>query len=160
VLERSGIVALLEPWFSNRTKTLVKTPKLHFHDTGLCAFLMGFDSIADLRDSPLAGSLWETLVFSEVHRLLAAGLGSWQLAFWRDRTKEADFLLHKAGKVLLADAKWAEHPEGPGRLERVRAEFPRPPRAAIVCRTPGPYPLAEGVTALPLSGVPSWLSGE
>jgi predicted AAA+ superfamily ATPase len=159
VLERSGIVALLEPWFSNRTKTLVKTPKLHFHDTGLCAFLMGLDSVADLRQSPLAGSLWETLVFSELHRLLSSGVGSWQLAFWRDRTKEADFLLHKAGRVRLADAKWAEHPDGPGRLERVRAEFPQPPPAAIVCRAVHPYPLGDGVTALPLSSLPSWLAG-
>ncbi len=71
VLERSGIAALLEPWFSNRTKSLVKTPKLHLHDTGLCAFLMGVGSVADLRESPLAGQLWETLVFSEIARLLA-----------------------------------------------------------------------------------------
>jgi hypothetical protein len=159
VLERSGVVALVEPWYSNRAKALVKTPKLHFHDTGLCAFLLGLGSVTDLRDSPLAGAMWETLVFSELHRLLASGAASWQLAFWRDRTKEADFLLHKAGIVLLADAKWAEHPDGPGRLERVRAEFPRPPRAAIVCRSPVPYPLGQGVTALPLSGLPSWLAG-
>jgi hypothetical protein len=159
VLERSGIVALLEPWFSNRTKTLVKTPKLRFHDTRLCAFLMGLGTVADLRQSPLAGSLWETLVFSEFHRLLSSGMGSWRRAFWRDRTKEADFLLHKAGRVLLADAKWAEHPDGPGRLERVRAEFRQPPPAAIVCRSPTAYPLAAGVTAQPLSGLTSWLSG-
>ena len=157
VLERSDIVALLEPWFSNRTKALVKTPKLHFHDTGLCAFLMGLDSAAELRESPLAGALWETMVFSELHRLLAAGVGSWQLAFWRDRTKEADFLLHKGGRVLLADAKWAEHPDGPGRLEKVRAEFRRAPFAAIVCRCPNHYPLADGVIALPLAGLSSWL---
>jgi hypothetical protein len=158
VLERSGILALLEPWFSNRTKTLVKTPKLHFHDTGLCAFLMGLDSAADLRESPLTGALWETMVFSELHRLLAAGAGSWQLGFWRDRTKEADFLLHKAGRILLADAKWAEHPDGPGRLERVRSEFRRAPTAAIVCRSPHPYPLGDAITAQPLSGLPSWLA--
>jgi len=160
ILERSGIVGLLEPWFSNRTKTLVKTPKLHFHDTGLCAFLVGLDSVAELRDSPLAGALWETLVFTELHRLLAYGAaGSWQLAYWRDRTKEADFLLHKGGRFLLADAKWAEHPDGPGRLERVREELRPRPRAAIVCRSANAYPLGEGVIALPLSGLPSWLSG-
>lgn len=159
VLERSGIVGLLEPWFSNRTKALVKTPKLHFHDTGLCAFLLGVDSVADLRESPLAGPLWETLVFSELQRLQAGGVGSWQLAFWRDRTKEADFLLHRAGKVLLADAKWSENPEGPGRLARVRAEFRPAPPAAIVCRAPSAYPLADGVTALPLSELTTWLSG-
>jgi uncharacterized protein len=158
VLERSGIVALLEPWFSNRTKALVKTPKLHFQDTGLCGFLMGVDSAAALRESPLAGALWETMVFSELHRLAAAGTGSWQLAFWRDRTKEADFLLHKAGRFLLADAKWAEHPAGPGRLERIRAEFRRPPKAAIICRSPNPYPLGDGVTAQPLGGLSSWMA--
>jgi hypothetical protein len=57
-LERSGILTLLEPWFSNRTKSLVKSPKLHFQDSGLCAFLMGMNSVADLHDSQLVGSLW------------------------------------------------------------------------------------------------------
>jgi hypothetical protein len=120
---------------------------------------MGLDSARDLRASPLTGALWETMVFAELHRLLSSGVGSWQLAFWRDRTKEADFLLHKAGRFLLADAKWTEHPDGPGRLQSVRAELRPPPPAAIVCRSPNPYPLGEGVTALPLSGLTSWLSG-
>ncbi len=49
---------------SNRGKSLVKSPKLHFQDAGLCAFLMGIGSVEDLLDSPLAGALWETMVFS------------------------------------------------------------------------------------------------
>ena len=78
VLERSGIVTLLEPWFSNPTKSLVKTPKLHFRDTGLCAFLMGIVSRGDLMDSPLAGGLWESMVCGELQRLVnsALSLGS------------------------------------------------------------------------------------
>ncbi len=52
VLERSGVVVMLEPWFSNCTKVLVKTPKLHFQDTGLCGFLMGVSSAKDLVNSP------------------------------------------------------------------------------------------------------------
>lgn len=158
VLERSGVVALLEPWFSNRTKALVRAPKLHLNDAGLCAFLSGVASVEELRESPLVGGLWETMVFTELHRLLGAGVGSWQLAFWRDRTKEADFLLHKAGRFRLADAKWAEHPDGPGRLAAIRAELRPPPPAAIVCRSSNPYPLGEGVTALPLEGLGAWLS--
>jgi predicted AAA+ superfamily ATPase len=70
VLERSGIAGLLEPWYSNRTKALSKTPKLHLHDTGLCAFLVGLDSARDLGASPLTGALWETMVFSQLHRLV------------------------------------------------------------------------------------------
>jgi predicted AAA+ superfamily ATPase len=157
VLERSGILSLLEPWFSNGSKTLVKSPKLHFQDSGLCAFLMGIHSTGDLHDSPLAGALWETMVFSEYHRLVAAGVGTWQLAFWRDRTKEADFLLHRAGRFLLADAKWSQHPSGIGRLERIRAEFQPSPPAAIVCRCANPYPLGENATAVPLASLADML---
>ena len=150
VLERSGVVALLEPWFSNRTKSLVKTPKLHFQDTGLCAFLMGIVSRADLMGSPLGGALWESMVFGELHRLLQTGSAPWQLAFWRDRTKEADFLLHRAGHFRLADAKWSEHPD-PGKLSLVRKELAPPPTCAIVCRAPNRYPIGPGIEALPLA---------
>jgi hypothetical protein len=61
VLEASGQVILLEPWFSNRTKSLVKTPKLYLGDTGLAAFLMGLQRVADLGTSPLTGALcWDS----------------------------------------------------------------------------------------------------
>jgi len=153
VLERSGVVSLLEPWFSNRTKSLVKSPKLHFQDAGLCAFLMGIGSEEDLRDSPLSGALWETMVCSEIQRLLAAEASLWQLAYWRDRTKEADFLLHRAGRLMLADAKWTENPTGTGRLASVAAEFSPPPPLAIVCRCANPYPLGKGARALPLAAL-------
>ena len=40
MLEASGQIVLLEPWFSNRTKSIVKSPKLYLADTGLlCALL-------------------------------------------------------------------------------------------------------------------------
>jgi hypothetical protein len=128
-----------------------------FQDSGLCAFLMGMNSVSDLYDSPLVGALWETMVFSEFHRLLAAEIGTWQLAFWRDRTKEADFLLHRAGRIMLADAKWTQHPSGTGRLERVRAEFQPAPPVAILCRCDNSYPLGNEATALPLASLSSLL---
>lgn len=157
VLERSGIVTLLEPWFSNPTKSLVKTPKLHFRDTGLCAFLTGIVSRGDLLDSPLAGGLWESMVCGELQRLVDSGAAPWQLAFWRDRTKEADFLLHRAGHFRLADAKWSEQPERAGKLDLVRREFDPLPPCAIVCRATNRYPLAAGIEALPLADLSAFL---
>ncbi|MGA2067429.1 MAG: ATP-binding protein [Thermoguttaceae bacterium] len=157
VLDRSGVVTLLEPWFSNRTKSLVKTAKLHFRDTGLCAFLMGIVSRSDLMDSPLAGALWESMACGELQRLIQSGAAPWQLAFWRDRTKEADFLLHRAGHIRLADAKWSEHPEGPGKLALVRRELDPPPACAIVCRAANRYPICAGIEALPLAELPALL---
>lgn len=157
VLERSGIVALLEPWFSNSTKSLVKSPKLHFLDTGLCAFLMGMSTLEDLYESPLSGALWETAVFCELKRLLSVQ-PSWQLYYWRDRNKEADFLLHKAGRFKIGDAKWAEHPGHAGKLEKVRSELPGNTQAALFCRTKTAYPLSETIDALPITDAVSFLS--
>jgi len=159
VLDRSGVVTLLEPWFSNRTKSLVKTPKLHFQDTGLCAFFMGIVTRDDLMDSPLAGALWESMVCGELQRLMRTCPSPWQLAFWRDRTKEADFLLHRAGHFRLADAKWSEHPDGPGKLALVRREIDPAPASAIVCRSANRYPIATGIEALPLADLPTLLQG-
>ena len=157
VLERSGVVTLLEPWFSNPTKSLVKTPKLHFRDTGLCSFLMGIVSRGDLLDSPLAGGLWESMVCGELQRLIDCGPAPWQLAFWRDRTKEADFLLHRGGRFRLADAKWNEHPEGAGKLALVRRDLDPSAACVIVCRTPNRYPITAHIEALPLADLPAFL---
>ena len=55
-LAASHQVTMLEPWFSNRTKALVKRPKLHVRDAGLTAFLCGVHTIDALRTSPLAGA--------------------------------------------------------------------------------------------------------
>ena len=156
-LEQSGVITLLEPWFSNATKSLVKTPKLHFNDSGLCAFLMGMQKADDLFRSPLAGALWETTVFTELRKHLAVH-GGWQLAFWRDRTKEADFLLHRAGRFVLADAKWSENPSSGGKLALVRKEIDGLPPAAVICRAANAYPLSGKTEALPLAGVGAFLA--
>jgi len=155
-LEQSGIITLLEPWFSNATKSLVKTPKLHFNDSGLCAFLMGMQNLDDLLSSPLAGALWETCVFTEIRKALAAH-PRWQLAFWRDRTKEADFLFHRAGRFMLADAKWSENPSNGGRLSLVRKDIPGEPDTAVISRVANPFPLKDGTQALPLLAVDAFL---
>ena len=156
-LQASGQIALLEPWFSNRTKSLVKTPKLYLADVGLCAFLAGIRSLADLRESPMSGALWETLVFGELRRLQVNQRGGWDLNFWRDRSKEVDFLFHRGGVFELADAKWTEYPS-PRDVEnllRVAGELKRVKRAAVICRSPNPFPLAESVQALPLEAIPA-----
>lgn len=157
VLRAAGQVVLLEPWFSNRAKSLVKSPKLYLGDSGLACFLCGVKSVEDLLGSPLAGPLWETLAFGEIRRAQANREGGWELSFWRDRTREADFLRHRGGAFDLADAKWTEHPRArdAAALERVAAELPTGSvrRCAVLCRCPNPYPLSERVEALPLAAV-------
>jgi len=160
VLERSGLAAFQEPWFSNQTKALVKSPKLHLLDTGLTCFLMGATSEDTLLGSPFLGALWESRVYIEMCHLRNAGIGSGQLTFWRDRGKEADFLLHRAGNIQLADAKWAMNPTGAGSLEKIRNELEPPPHLTLFCRTPNPYRLSDHVSVLGLENVSDWLCGK
>ena len=156
VLQASGQVVLLEPWFSNRTKSLVKSPKLYLGDTGLCCFLAGIRSLADLRESPMAGALWETLVFGELRRLQVNRRGGWDLHFWRDRNKEVDFLFHHGGVFELADAKWTELPTEKDSLvlQQVAQEIGKVRRAALICRASNAYPITKLVHALPLEALP------
>ena len=153
-LAASHQLILLEPWFSNRNKTLVKRPKLYLRDAGLAAFLCGVHTVAALRSSPFVGSLWETLVCAEIRRAQLNRRGGWNFNFWRDRNREADFLLHRAGRFQLADAKWTEHPDtrDADLLCRVAEELPEGAvqTLSVICRAPNVYPLGATVRAAPL----------
>ena len=81
--------------------------------------------------------------------------GGWDLHFWRDQSREADFLLHRAGAFHLADAKWTEHPGGRDAKALFRIAQALPPGSvrtmSIFCRAINPYPLGSGgVNAVPL----------
>ena len=147
--------------YSNATASLVKRPKLFVRDAGLAAFLCGIHSTEDLRSSPLAGALWETLVCAEMRRLQLNRSGGWQMNFWRDRSREADFLIHRGGRFHLADAKWtaAPRPRDAAALNKVAAMLPPNSVASrsIFCRTPNAYPLNGEVTAIPLEDLPDTL---
>jgi predicted AAA+ superfamily ATPase len=61
MLEASGQIVLLEPWFSNRTKSIVKSPKLYLADTGLLCALLNIRSEEALQESPAVGAVWKHL---------------------------------------------------------------------------------------------------
>jgi predicted AAA+ superfamily ATPase len=157
VLQASGQVAIVEPWFSNRTKSLVKTPKLYLADSGLLCALLGVRSAAELGPSPLTGAIWETVVAAELRRGLVNAGRAGELFFWREREREVDFLIHRAGAFVLAEAKWTELPTArdAASLRWVAAQLPtgRVQRLAIVCRCANAYPLGDGVEAVPLAEV-------
>lgn len=69
VLEQLFLVRRIEPWFRNHLKRLVKTPKLHFLDSGLLATLFGATPERIAKDRSLLGSLLETFVVAEILKL-------------------------------------------------------------------------------------------
>jgi len=154
-LEASGQVVLLEPWFSNRTKSIVKSPKLYLADTGLLCALLNIRSEDALRQSPAAGAIWETFVFAQLRgRERRAGRAG-SLFFWRDRTREVDFVVDVGGQLELFEAKWTELP---AESDTVNLDFVRKVvgkarvvSGAVVSRPPNGFPLAHGFRTLSVS---------
>jgi predicted AAA+ superfamily ATPase len=155
MLEASSQVVLLEPWFSNRTKSIVKSPKLYLADTGLLCALLNIRSEEALRQSPAVGAVWETFVFAQLRDRERHGGRTGSLFFWRDRTREVDFVVDAGGRLELFEAKWAELPDvgDTVNLDFVRNVVgkSRVGGGAIVCRTPISFPLANGFRALPVT---------
>ena len=62
VLEASNQIVLLEPWYGNVGKRILKRPKVYFTDSGLVCWLLGIEADA-LDQSPFIGALWEGAVY-------------------------------------------------------------------------------------------------
>jgi predicted AAA+ superfamily ATPase len=155
VLEASGQIVLLEPWFSNRTKSIVKSPKLYFADTGLLCALLNIRSEEALSQSPAVGAVWETFVFAQLRDRERRAGRTGSLFFWRDRTREVDFVVDAGGRLELFEAKWTELPD-PG--DSVNLAFVRNVVGAshvtsgsILARTPNAFPFANGFRAIPVT---------
>ncbi len=147
VLEASGQIFLLEPYFENVGKRIVKSPKLYLGDPGLLCFLLGLDAAALARGA-LVGPVWETLVYAELRKQLAADTESAAATLWfyRDaQGQEIDFLRVRGGTIDLIEAKWAESPDQrwQAALERVASVLAKSRinaigRKLLVCRVASP----------------------
>ncbi|MGB1257715.1 MAG: ATP-binding protein, partial [Thiolinea sp.] len=111
ILEVSGIIYLLQPWHSNLSKRLLKTPKLYFMDTGLCAYLTQWSSPDTLEAGALNGAILENWMLMEIlksywHNGLQPS--AW---FYRDKEqREIDLLLERDGKLHPVEFKKTASP--------------------------------------------------
>ena len=112
VLESMGIIMLLEPYASNELKRLIKTPKLYFCDTGLCAYLSSWTSRDVLMNGAASGHYFENYVVGEFIRNYAYGKTRANLTFYRDRNmKEIDLVIETDGIIHPVEIKKGSTPE-------------------------------------------------
>ena len=150
VLEATNQITLLEPFFANVGKRLAKTPKLYFNDSGLLCFLLGLNRKA-VTGSYLIGAIWETLLCGELRKHLRAQAPEARLWFYRDQSREVDFVIEKDGGLVLAESKWKEIPSardiGPVlAVQQLLADSRLP--VMLLCRSPQTYPLRKGALAV------------
>lgn len=106
LLEASFVVKRIAPYHRNFGKRLVKTPKLYFLDTGLCAWLLGITSERDMQSHYARGALFETWAVTEALKWRAVRGNAQPLYFWRDNIgNEVDLLLEQDSGITLVEVK-------------------------------------------------------
>lgn len=155
VLETTGHVMLVPPYFENLGKRLIKSPKVYWVDSGLLCSLLGIDSHAALGRSTFAGAIFESFVASELAKQAINTGRRRELYHFRDQQGlEVDFVLPRAdGGLRLVEAKWSRTvtPEMARPMRRLAASLaPRTVEGLIVTRAAvgGPSTVAPGVRAV------------
>ena len=101
ILEQLFLVRRIEPWFRNQLKRLVKTPKLHFLDSGLLGTLLGATAERIAKDRSIFGPLLETFVFSEVLKQASWFDENCALYHYRDKDQDEVDLVIEAGSGAI-----------------------------------------------------------
>lgn len=153
VLEASGLVLLLQPWHTNLTKRLVKTPKLYFLDTGLAAYLTKWPDAASLEAGSMSGAMLETWVVGEIVKSYWHNGLQTNMYFYRDTDQqEVDLLIESGDTLYPVEIKKTASPS-----QNARRQFAVLDKlgktigpGAVLCLVERDVPLSQSVTAVPV----------
>ena len=111
ILVSSHIVALVQPYHNNALKRVIKTPVLHFLDTGLCAYLLKWGNAEILERGAMSGAFFESWVFSEIYKSYLNDAKEPPIFYYRDKDqKEIDLLLLQNGTLYPIEIKKSASP--------------------------------------------------
>ena len=154
VLESGGIVYLLEPYFNNFNKRLVKTPKLYFLDTGLACWLLAWNTPEQLVNGAMWGHIFESFVFAEILKsYFNDGIVKPSLYYYRDRDmNEIDLLIETGDCLYPIEIKTTSDPKKSmvaafRYLDGIPGKKIGP--GAVVCMAREHLPLTDAVSICP-----------
>jgi predicted AAA+ superfamily ATPase len=156
ILKASNLVYLLSPYSRNVTSRIVKTPKLYFMDTGLCCYLLGWDSPRTLMNGAISGPLFETFVVGEVLKRYWNRAKEPRLYFYRDKHGvEIDLLIEHNGLLEPIEIKKCTNPTVSDiKAFRKVQELGYPlGKGAVICAATQGMPLTEDVNIVPVGAL-------
>ncbi|MCU0649491.1 MAG: ATP-binding protein [Gemmatimonadaceae bacterium] len=111
VLEITGQLLVVPPYFESFGKRLVKTPKVYVADSGLAAHLLGIRTSDELERSPFRGALFEGYIAAEVVKAQGNRGLRRELYHFRDHQGlEVDFVFRQGTDTWLVEAKSTHTP--------------------------------------------------
>ncbi len=154
VLETSGLVYLLRPYYRNVTKRLVKAPKLYFLDTGLGAYLSKWPTPASLQAGAMSGAILESYMFAEILKSYWHNGIEPHFYYYRDTDqREVDLVIETGDTFYPVEFKKTAAPsKTASRHFRLLEKLgKRVGHGCVLCLVEQDVPLSEKATAIPVA---------
>jgi len=111
ILVSSGIITLVEPYFNNALKRVIKAPNMYFLDTGLCAYLTRWTSSETLEASAMSGAFFETYAVGEIIKSYINAGKRPPIFYYRDiDKKEIDLIIEQNNILYPIEIKKSANP--------------------------------------------------
>ena len=154
ILEASGIIYLLQPYYSNLSNRIIKSPKLYFMDTGLCSYLAKYPNAETLEVGALGGAIFETFVVSEIIKNLTShGIDPrMRLYYYRDKEqKEIDLVYVEGDTLYPVEIKKGVSPGNPDKNFDVLQKYSKDVATGIVlCMSKSLQPINKNCWLVPV----------
>ena len=106
VLEACNQIVRIKPFYKNRGKRIVKSPKVYFLDTGFLCYLLGIANKDQVFRVASAGQLFETIVLGEIMRDFYNNGDVPRIFWWRTSAgQEVDFIIERRGRIFPIEVK-------------------------------------------------------
>lgn len=161
ILERTGIVYILQPYSANALSRAIKTPKIYFRDTGLACYLTRWLTSDALKCSAVAGNMFETFVVSEILKSYTNEGKDYKfnIFYYRGKDKssssenEIDLIIEEDGVLYPIEIKMTGNPKANmGATNPVLDKIKDKSRGmgVILCMIDKKTYLRENLVALPI----------
>jgi predicted AAA+ superfamily ATPase len=153
VLETSGLVYVLNSYHNNLSKRLVKTPKIYFLDTGLCAYLTKWTDAKSLQNGAMSGAIFETYIFAEILKSYWHNGVEPNFYYYRDTNqKEIDLVIETAETLYPIEFKKTATPSKTSsknflELKKFNKKIGH---GVVICFVEKDISLSKNVTAIPV----------
>ena len=153
--DRSFIVRLLQPWYSNIGKRLIKSPKIYIRDSGIVNYLLNIPDYKSLLRHPHLGNLWEGYVIENTINTLG---DEYKYYFYRTADgAECDLVIYKGNNCIAAiDAKFTPKPKRTKSMSIAIQDLTPKTSFFVIPECPAPYKISDNqyvVTPWQLSGL-------
>lgn len=99
-LRKAYLIRLIEPFYTNVKKRLVKSPKVYIRDSGIMHFLSGIETFDHLMGHPKKGASWEGFVIEQIIPLLPPNR---QVYFYRTHDgAELDLIIARGNRPVVS----------------------------------------------------------